>query len=126
MSRLVDIQAVPIIDVWGTTVRARRVEGERLTFALVELAANAEVPEHRHDNEQIGMVIQGQVTFTIDEETRALGPGGTWCIPPGAAHHVDVGPDGAVVIDVFAPGRSDWDGLPSSPPGPAAGWPADR
>ena len=48
------------------------------------------------------MVIQGRVTFTIDDETRELGPGGTWCIPSGAAHHVDVGPDGAVVIDIFS------------------------
>ena len=49
------------------------------------------------------MVVQGRVTFTIDDETRELGPGGTWRIPSGAAHHVDVGPDGAVVIDIFAP-----------------------
>lgn len=126
MSRLVNIEAFPVIDIWGATVRARRVEGERVTVALVELAANAEVPEHRHDNEQIGMVIEGRVTFTIEDETRELGPGGTWCIPSGAAHHVDVGPEGAVVVDVFAPARSDWNALPSSPPRAARGWPARR
>jgi quercetin dioxygenase-like cupin family protein len=112
VSKLVDLDAVPVIDVWGTAIRARRIEGERITFALVELAPNAEVPEHRHENEQLGMVIEGRVTFTIDDETRELGPGGTWCIPSGSAHHVDVGPDGAVVIDVFAPPRHDWDVLP--------------
>ena len=114
MSNLVDFETVPVIDVWGQTVRARRIEGERITFALVELAANAEVPEHRHENEQLGMVIEGRVTFTIEDETRELGPGGTWCIPSGAAHHVDVGPEGAVVIDVFAPTRCDWDALPAT------------
>jgi quercetin dioxygenase-like cupin family protein len=122
MSHLVDIDSVPVIDVWGETVRARRIEGERITFALVELAANAEVPEHRHENEQLGMVIQGQVTFTIEDESRELGPGGTWRIPSGAAHHVDVGPDGAMVIDVFAPPRHDWDALPHGP-GARAPWP---
>ena len=122
MSNLVDFDSLPVIDVWGETVRARRVEGERMTFALVELAANAEVPEHRHDNEQLGMVIQGRLTFTIEDETRELGPGGSWRIPSGAAHHADVGPDGAVVIDIFAPTRGDWDTLPVGPARPAR-WP---
>ncbi len=122
MSNLVDIETVPVIDVWGETIRARRIEGERITFALVELAANGQVPEHRHQNEQLGMVIKGRVTFTIDDETRELGPGGTWCIPSGAAHHVDVGPEGAIVIDIFAPTRRDWDALPTGPARPAP-WP---
>ncbi len=124
MSNLVNFETVPVINVWGETVRARRIEGERITFALVELAANAEVPEHRHENEQLGMVIEGTVIFTIDDESRELGPGGTWCIPSGAAHHVDVGPEGAIVIDVFAPTRSDWDALPHGP-ARAAPWPRD-
>ena len=34
-----------------------------------------------HENEQLGMVITGSVTFTIGDETRELGPGGTWRIP---------------------------------------------
>jgi quercetin dioxygenase-like cupin family protein len=122
VSNLVDFDSVPVIDLWGETVRARRIEGERITFALVELAANAEVPEHRHENEQLGMVIQGHVTFTIDDEVRQLGPGGTWRIPSGAAHPVDVGSAGATVIDIFAPTRRDWDALPQSPARPAP-WP---
>ena len=122
MSNLVDIDTVQVIDLWGETVRARRIEGERITFAVVELAANGEVPEHRHENEQVGMVIRGSVTFTIEDETRELGAGGTWRIPSGAAHHVDVGPEGAVVIDIFAPTRRDWDALPTAPAHPGA-WP---
>ncbi|MBI3749259.1 MAG: cupin domain-containing protein [Chloroflexi bacterium] len=122
MSNLVDIESVPVIDVWGETVRARRIEGQRITFAVVELSANGRVPEHRHENEQLGMVIQGRVSFTIDDETRDLGPGGTWRIPSNAAHHVDVGPDGAVVIDIFSPPRHDWDALPAEPAQPGR-WP---
>lgn len=101
---------------WGEAVRARRIEGERLTLAIVELAPNAVVPEHRHDNEQIGMVIVGHVRFTIDGETRELGPGGTWRILSNLPHSVNVGPAGATVIDVFAPVREDWDRFPLLPP----------
>ena len=125
MSNLTDIDAAPVIDVWGDTVRARRIEGERITMALVELAADSIVPEHRHENEQLGMVVTGDLTFTIGDETRALGPGGTWRIPSMIPHQVSVGPAGAVCIDVFAPTRADWDGLPSHPPS-APAWPARR
>lgn len=116
MSNLNDVGTLPVIEVWGEAVRARRVEGERITLALVELAPDSVVPGHRHENEQLGMVITGRVTFTIGDETRELGPGGTWRIPSDTAHQVSVGPDGAVVVDIFAPTRVDWDALPSSPP----------
>jgi quercetin dioxygenase-like cupin family protein len=115
-SNLVDLAAIPPFDVWGEAVRARRVQGERLTLAIVELAPNAVVPEHRHDNEQLGMVIVGNVRFTIDGETRDLGPGGTWRILSNRPHTVSVGPEGATVIDVFAPVREDWDRFEPLPP----------
>lgn len=123
MSNLVDIETLPVIDVWGDTVRARRVQGERMTLAVVELSPDSIVPGHRHENEQMGMVITGSVTFTIGDETRELGPGGTWRIPSDEPHQVSVGPAGATVIDIFAPIRADWDGLPSEPPSRPA-WPA--
>ena len=88
----------------------------------MELAPDAAVPEHRHENEQMGMVITGAMTFTVDGETRTLGPGGTWRIPSGRPHDAVAGPDGAVVIDLFAPLRTDWDERPHLDPRPAA-WP---
>ena len=81
MSNLVDFDSLPVIDVWGRAVRARRVEGERITLALVELVPDAVVPGHQHEAEQLGMVVEGTVRFTIGEEQRELGPGGTWRIP---------------------------------------------
>ena len=80
------------------------------------------MPGHRHENEQLGMVITGQLTFTIGDEVRDLGPGGTWRIPSDTPHQVSVGPAGAVVIDIFAPVRNDWDALPSQPARPPV-WP---
>ena len=122
MGNLVDIASQPVIDVWGDAVRARRVDGERITLAVVELAPDSIVPGHRHENEQLGVVITGSVTFRIGDETRELGPGGTWRIPSYVDHGVTVGPLGAVVIDIFAPVRSEWGELPTHPPEPPA-WP---
>jgi quercetin dioxygenase-like cupin family protein len=123
VSNLVDIEATPVIDVWGETVRARRIQGERITLAVVELAPDAVVPGHQHEAEQLGMVIEGSVMFTLGEERRELGPGGTWRIPSNVPHQVTTGPRGATVIDIFAPPRGDWDALPSTPAHPALRWP---
>ena len=57
------------------------------------------------------MVIRGGVEFRIGDETRSLGPGETWTIPSNEPHEVTAGPDGAVVIDMFAPVREDWSSL---------------
>jgi len=122
MSHLADVDDVPVIDVWGQTVRARRIDGERITLALVELAPSSVVPGHQHEAEQLGMVVRGSLVFTIGDEVRDLGPGGTWCIPSNVYHQATTGPEGALVIDVFSPIRSDWDGLPSNPPS-SPNWP---
>lgn len=122
MQNLNDIADQPVIALWGEHVRARRVQGERITFAVVELDPNADLPEHTHESEQMGMVVTGGMRFVIDGEVRELGPGGTWRIPSMRPHKATAGPDGATVVDVFTPVRSDWDALPTSPAS-APRWP---
>jgi unsaturated pyranuronate lyase len=116
-----NLSALPLRQIWES-VSVRTVDGERLTLGIVELDPNAVVPEHRHDHEQLGMVLQGSLEFRVGEETRSLGPGGTWRIPSNMPHDVKVGPDGAVVIDVFAPVREDW-GAVAPAPAQSPRWP---
>jgi len=123
MSNLRDLSDFPLLEIWGDAVRARRVQGDRITLAVVELAPNAVVPEHVHENEQLGICLEGSGTFTLDGETRDIEPGTTWRILANRPHNLTVGPEGAVVIDVFTPVREDWDAktiLPDAEPR----WPA--
>jgi quercetin dioxygenase-like cupin family protein len=123
VSDLVDLRTIAPMQVWGEAVRARRLEGERITLAVVELAPGSVVPEHHHPQEQLGICIEGSLTFRVGEEVRELGPGGTWRIRSGVPHEATAGRDGAVVIDVFSPTRSDWDYPVSEPRQPV--WPRD-
>ena len=115
-SNLRDIADVPALDVWGDTVQARVIVGQKASLAVVELAPNAIVPEHHHEHEQLGLCIKGSVIFTIAGERRELGPGGTWRITSNLPHDAVAGPDGAILVDIFAPVRADWDALPKSTP----------
>jgi quercetin dioxygenase-like cupin family protein len=122
MSAFDELSGIGPQDIWnGVSVRA--VHGDRVTLGVVELAPSTVVPEHSHENEQLGMVLSGSVTFRVGDESRDLGPGGTWCIPANAPHEVVAGPGGAVVIDVFAPTRADWSAFePQTPRAPL--WPS--
>ena len=124
MSNLREISEVGAVDVWGETVKARAIVGEAASLAVVELGPGAIVPEHVHLNEQLGICITGSITFTIDDEERELGPGGTWRILSNHPHHAVAGSEGAVVIDIFAPARTDWGDLPASAPRPPV-WPRE-
>ena len=115
MTDLTDLSEIAPIQVWER-IRARRVEGDQITLVVVELDPDAVVPEHRHPSEQNGLVIKGEMTFRIGTEERKLGPGGTWRILGNVPHSAQAGPEGAVVIDVFSPIRSDWDALPQLEP----------
>lgn len=111
MSAFNDLSSLDTHRIWDG-VHGRVVHGDRLTFSVVELDANSVVPEHRHEHEQLGMVLTGSLSFRVGDETQELGPGSTWSIPSDTPHEVHVGPDGAVVIDVFAPTRDDWRDAP--------------
>jgi quercetin dioxygenase-like cupin family protein len=101
---------------------ARAVHGEHVTVSVVDLEANVSMPEHRHVNEQVGVVVRGELDFTIGGETRQRRAGDMWVIPPGVPHHVVVGPEGCTVVESFAPPRADWEGLERLEPG-AGAWP---
>ncbi len=107
MSFFDDLAALPPLPIW-TGVVARAVESERLTLSVVELDAGAVIPEHAHENEQVGLLLSGSMRFRIDDETRDAAAGTTWSIPASVPHEVEVGPEGAVVVEVFAPRRDDW------------------
>ena len=116
-----DVAALPLKQIWDG-IHARMIAGERLSFAVVELDPGAVAREHSHPHEQLGMVIGGAMTFRIGDETKQLGPGETWTIPSNVLHEATAGPDGAVVIDVFAPVREEWVALDDAEPR-APRWP---
>ncbi|HEX5449216.1 MAG TPA: cupin domain-containing protein [Gaiellaceae bacterium] len=103
-SKLEDIKPQQI---WDGLI-ARSLHGEKSSLTQIELEPNIDVPEHAHENEQIGILTAGSMTFTIGGETREVQPGDGWVIPANVPHSVSSGPEGAALIELFAPPRHDW------------------
>jgi quercetin dioxygenase-like cupin family protein len=102
-----DVRSIVPRRIWDR-ITARSVHGERLTLAVVELEPGAIAEEHSHEHEQLGIVLRGSLLFRIGDEERDLKPGETWEIPSNTLHRAVAGPDGATVLDVFSPPRSEW------------------
>ena len=87
--------------------RFRVLGGERMSLSHVDLEPNVVVPEHAHPHEQITVVLEGELRFSIEGEETVLTPGMVAVVPPNARHASQAGPQGARVLDVFSPPRED-------------------
>ena len=110
MDVFADLRGPDGLQVWDGIV-GRVVEGDNVTFSVIELDPGAVASMHSHPQEQLGVVVEGAMRFTIGGETRDLGPGEAWRIPGGTPHEAVAGPDGALLVEVFSPRREDWGGL---------------
>jgi len=82
--------------------------GEKMMLSLVEFAPGAVVEPHSHPHEQMGMLLEGELTFTIGGQTRTLAPGEMWRIPGGVVHSAVAGNSSVKALDVFHPIREDY------------------
>ena len=82
--------------------------GEGVMLVRVELAPNSQVPLHSHPHEQAGIVLGGEVEFTIGDEVKQMKEGDVYIIPSGVSHGGSTGDKSALILDVFNPPREDY------------------
>ena len=97
-------------------MKARLINGDRATLAVIDIEPNGVAEVHHHENEQLGLIVAGVLTFTIQGEVHELHPGDVYRVPSNVPHDAIAGPDGATVVDVFIPVRADWEKLPTGEP----------
>jgi unsaturated pyranuronate lyase len=86
-------------------VRRRTVQAEQATVAEYAFEPGASFPLHSHPQEQVTLVLAGEVELTADGSTERLGPGAWSVVPGGVAHGVRSGADGARIVAVVVPRR---------------------
>jgi quercetin dioxygenase-like cupin family protein len=81
------------------------VLGERTMIMAVSFAPDTEAPVHAHAEEQITIVIEGELEFEIDGDISRLTPGMVALVPPFAAHGARTRERSCLEYDVFNPPR---------------------
>jgi quercetin dioxygenase-like cupin family protein len=84
-------------------VRLHAIGGEQVLLCRVQYDAGKFVPLHRHEHtEQVMFILDGEVTMTIEGETRELGPGDVVVVNRGLEHTL-VSKTGVSFIEALAP-----------------------
>lgn len=84
----------------------RPVTTDTVMTNFVAFEPDAPAPTHHHVEQQIAIVLSGQLTFTVGDETRVMRAGDCVVIGPNVPHGGVAGPEGCQALDVFTPPRA--------------------
>jgi quercetin dioxygenase-like cupin family protein len=73
---------------------------------FVTFEPDADAPMHHHVEQQIVIMLSGELHFTVGGETRVMHAGDCLVIPPDVEHGGYAGPEGCELVDVFTPPRA--------------------
>ena len=89
-------------------ITTRVFPGEQAMLSLVRCEANSAGNIHSHPEEQWGVCLEGSGVRIQDGVDVPFRKGDFWRTPGGVKHGIRVGPDGATVLDIFAPPREEY------------------
>lgn len=89
-------------------VDARIFPGEGAMLSIVTIAPNATGTLHSHPEEQWGVLLEGSAVRVQGGEEIPVTKGDFWRTPGGVPHTMRAGPEGARVLDIFAPPRPEY------------------
>jgi quercetin dioxygenase-like cupin family protein len=86
----------------------RSVSGEKTMMTFFEFGPDSVIPPHRHPHEQITYIMEGEMEFSIEGETRVLKKGDGVVIPSNREHGARVLAGPARAVDAWYPIREDY------------------
>ncbi len=89
----------------GVTIRT--AWGDKVMLSLVRFSPGSTVPMHSHPHEQAGIILEGELNFTIGGETRRVKAGDTYIIP-GGVEHGSTADQPCLCLDIFHPIRDEY------------------
>ena len=103
--RFVDLAGSPDRVQFVQGLEFRYLLGERTMLMAVHFDPHTEAPSHVHDEEQITLVVEGELEFEFEGETRLLKPGQVAVIPANVRHAARTNDVACLEYDVFNPPR---------------------
>lgn len=89
-------------------IEAHIFPADQSMASVVIIAPGAIGKVHSHPQEQWSILIEGSATRLQGGEEIPVSKGDFWVAPGGVEHGIIGGPDGATIIDIFAPARPEY------------------
>ncbi|MFB0522033.1 MAG: cupin domain-containing protein [Desulfatiglandales bacterium] len=105
--RVVHYPDVPLTELVPGS-KSHLVVGERILVSFLTMAANSYFPPHRHEAEQIMIVLHGYVDEIIEGKLYSAKKGDVLILPSNIEHGGYIGDVDCQVIDIFSPPRQDY------------------
>jgi quercetin dioxygenase-like cupin family protein len=80
--------------------------GDGMMLNLIVLEPGTSIAEHSHPHEQLGLVLEGDITLVVAGVAHRLGPDDAFQIPGGVPHSAS-SESGCRALDCFQPARED-------------------
>lgn len=108
MRAIASAESVPAVTTPDGARRRVLAHGGRLMLVQFEFDAGVASWHHQHPHEQVGYVVSGEVDFIMDGQAPVrLVAGGSYYVPSNRPHHI-VTYAPTVLVDAFAPARTDF------------------
>lgn len=101
--KIADIPSVELVPGLGF----RPVLGESMLANFVSFAPHTVAPVHTHVEEQLVIVLEGELEFELDGDVRVMRPGDVAVIPPWVPHGARTRDSSCLEVDVFSPPRAN-------------------
>ena len=82
--------------------------GDNMLLSVADLTPGAILPPHSHPHEQITLVLEGTLEFTLDNETKILNAGQGVTVASNVPHSARSLDGPARVLDAWHPVREDY------------------
>ncbi len=89
-------------------IKLRAISGDKTMMTFFEFEPNAVIPPHKHPHEQITYIIEGEMEFTVEGETKILKKGDGVVIRSNQEHSAKVLDKPAKAVDAWYPIREDY------------------
>ncbi len=105
--RIIHYRDVPPIELIQG-IKGHLVSAERIMINVLTAQPHSVMPNHRHENEQLMIVLDGAADVAIDGKLYHMEKGDVVIFPSNADHAAYISDKGFHVIDIFSPPRQDF------------------
>ncbi|MFQ5341081.1 MAG: cupin domain-containing protein [Anaerolineae bacterium] len=83
------------------------VSAEPVMMLHLIIPANTNLPEHEHENFQMGYVLSGSGSLAIGSEQTPVSQGMAYIIPEHVPHSLQTGDEPLELLDIYYPPKDD-------------------